>query len=97
MAFKTNISRLYKSSGMGQVYGPRCHLGDHMGCGIKFPAGANPKQAGQAYVFFTRNGKEVNIIYIKKWQQSFTSDLSLVSKDKIRDCCTIHIWLNKER
>ncbi|PVD33922.1 hypothetical protein C0Q70_05184 [Pomacea canaliculata] len=64
VGYHADDGRLYKSSGMGQVYGPRCHLGDHMGCGIKFPAGANPKQAGQAYVFFTRNGKELGSVKI---------------------------------
>ncbi len=29
--------KIFKGSGVGDPFGPRCHKGDIMGCGIMFP------------------------------------------------------------
>ena len=53
--------RLFKACGMGKVFGPKCHAGDRIGCGIKPSVGEAEigAAAHTATVFFTRNGREV--------------------------------------
>ena len=58
------VARLYRGNALGYRFGPRCGRGDRMGCGIRAAAPPyfteqRPKQQIH-YVYFTRNGKEVN-------------------------------------
>ena len=48
--------KLYHENGIGNVFGPTCTTGDHVGCGVDFD---NEDGSGYVDVFFTRNHKVV--------------------------------------
>ena len=54
--------RLFKANGRGRAFGPKCNVGDKVGCGVKFDQMREEDAAKQVVpVFFTRNGKEVSL------------------------------------
>ncbi|KAL5006891.1 hypothetical protein ScPMuIL_015697 [Solemya velum] len=50
--------------GMGNAFGPKCNLGDKMGCGIRFQTTESGGPAQSVRVFFTRNGKEIGTVMV---------------------------------
>jgi len=61
VGYHTGDGKLYKGRPRGCPFGPRCQVGDRVGCGVKFDAAAKNSglAAGMVPVFFTRNGKEL--------------------------------------
>ena len=59
VGYHTADGKLYKGRPRGQPFGPKCNIGDKVGCGVKFDAiSKNPGlSAGMVPVFFTKNGK----------------------------------------
>ena len=59
VGYHTADGKLYKGRPRGQPFGPKCNIGDKIGCGVKFEAvSKNPGlSAGMVPVFFTKNGK----------------------------------------
>ncbi|XP_045174288.1 SPRY domain-containing protein 3-like [Mercenaria mercenaria] len=66
VGYHADDGQLFKASGFGRPFGPKCNIGDKMGCGIKFKRNEDerpqPEQAVQ--VFFTRNGQEVGTVTV---------------------------------
>ncbi|KAL4224836.1 hypothetical protein ACF0H5_015532 [Mactra antiquata] len=66
VGYHADDGQLFKASGFGRPFGPKCNIGDKMGCGIKFKRHEEerpqPEQAVQ--VFFTRNGQEVGTVTV---------------------------------
>lgn len=66
VGYHADDGHLFKGSGFGRPFGPKCNIGDRMGCGIKFKRNEDerpqPEQAVQ--VFFTRNGQEVGTVTV---------------------------------
>ncbi|KAG8007897.1 SPRY domain-containing protein 3, partial [Nibea albiflora] len=56
VAFHADDGKLYNGNTVGQQFGPKCCRGDKIGCGI-----STDLEDGQLTVFFTKNGKEVNL------------------------------------
>ncbi|KAE8744387.1 hypothetical protein FOCC_FOCC008991 [Frankliniella occidentalis] len=69
IGYHADDGKIFMGSGKGEPFGPRCHKGDRMGCGIYFspdyiseydsdcePAADSPSQAGCS------NGKDVELI-----------------------------------
>lgn len=61
------VFRLYNGNPVGQQFGPKCARGDRIGCGIH----SENTEAGFTTVFFTKNGKEVNIQMFSSFLLSF--------------------------
>jgi len=61
VGYHTAEGKLYKGRPRGQPFGPRCQVGDRVGCGIKFDAISKNAglHASMVPVFFTKNGKEI--------------------------------------
>ena len=59
VGYHTADGKLYKGRPRGQPFGPKCNIGDKVGCGVKFDAiSKNPGlSAGMVPVFFTKNGE----------------------------------------
>ena len=62
-------TRLYKAKGHGRPFGQPCDVGDRMGCGIKFEQVKDDAAALRHVVpvFFTKNGKEVDLQLRTQW------------------------------
>lgn len=74
---RINSFRLFKSSGKGTPFGPRCKVGDRIGCGIRrfdlqdpnhlFNDVVDPLPGlalDSVQVYFTRNGGEVTYVIL---------------------------------
>ena len=73
MAYHADDGKLFHGEGRGREFGPSCHQGDHMGCGMRFlkddkddedeedesEADVDAGEGRKVEVFFTRNGKHV--------------------------------------
>jgi len=61
VGYHTAHGKLYKGRPRGQAFGPKCQVGDRVGCGVKFDAIAKNSglAASMVPVFFTKNGKEI--------------------------------------
>ena len=61
VGYHTSSGKLYKGRPRGQPFGPKCQVGDRVGCGVKFDAVAKNSglSASMVPVFFTKNGKEI--------------------------------------
>ncbi|XP_013390022.1 SPRY domain-containing protein 3 isoform X2 [Lingula anatina] len=65
VAYHADDGKLFKANGSGRSFGPKCCIGDRMGCGIKFDQiqrEDNPRHL--VPVFFTRNGKEIGTLSV---------------------------------
>ncbi|XP_041365187.1 SPRY domain-containing protein 3-like [Gigantopelta aegis] len=66
VGYHADEGKLFKACGFGKIFGPKCHAGDRLGCGIK-PSGAEAELGGAAHtatVFFTRNGREIGSVNV---------------------------------
>ncbi len=52
VGYHSDDGRLYHAKGHGTDYGPKCNVGDRMGCGVNFSS----EGSGYVDVFFTKNG-----------------------------------------
>ncbi|XP_067655454.1 SPRY domain-containing protein 3-like [Haliotis asinina] len=65
VGYHADDGKLYKACGFGKAFGPKCHVGDRIGCGIKYSI--SDIESGSpltAKVFFTRNGKELGTVAV---------------------------------
>ncbi|KAK2144810.1 hypothetical protein LSH36_729g02038 [Paralvinella palmiformis] len=59
VGYHADNGKLFKSSGAGRPFGPKCCVGDRIGCGVKFEQAKNDSIVP---VFFTRNGREIGTV-----------------------------------
>lgn len=59
VGYHADNGRLFRSSAAGRLFGPKCCVGDKIGCGIKFEQAKNDSIVP---VFFTRNGREIGTV-----------------------------------
>ncbi|ESO91779.1 hypothetical protein LOTGIDRAFT_121837 [Lottia gigantea] len=60
VGYHTGDGRIYKARNVGKLFGPKCGVGDKVGCGIKYVQQDGDSDDSQIVrVFFTRNGTEL--------------------------------------
>ncbi|WAR02960.1 SPRY3-like protein [Mya arenaria] len=66
VGYHADDGQLFKASGFGRPFGPKCDVGDKMGCGIKFRKNdeERPQHEQAVQVFFTRNGQEIGTVTV---------------------------------
>ncbi|KAK6191440.1 hypothetical protein SNE40_003129 [Patella caerulea] len=63
IGFHAEDGKIHKSREVGNPFGPKCGVGDRIGCGIKFEKLEGcAEQPKIVKVFFTRNGKEIGTV-----------------------------------
>lgn len=57
--------RIFKANGLGRPFGPKCDIGDRMGCGINFESMKKNGLEQSIQVFFTKNGDEASSVFFQ--------------------------------
>lgn len=62
IAYHADDGKIFKGSGVGDPFGPRCHKGDIMGCGIMFPRDYKMDSSDEA------DSDDDDSAIVKEWQ-----------------------------
>ena len=96
VAYHADDGKLFHGEGIGQVFGPSCHQGDRMGCGVKFLDDdeeeeeeedddddddiLDAREGQRVEVYFTRNGKKVGQTVAKVPDGGFYPIIGMLSR-----------------
>ncbi|KAL3841690.1 hypothetical protein ACJMK2_019799 [Sinanodonta woodiana] len=65
VGYHADDGKVFRACGFGRPFGPKCSVGDRVGCGIKFQNQEEDARQDQTVkVFFTRNSQEVGRVLV---------------------------------